>query len=83
MDVARVVPSMLITPDTRIAELLNAHPEADEVLARFGLHCLGCPVSEYGTLRDGAETNSLDVQELVAALQDALPGSEPPEPPGT
>ena len=66
---------MDVTPDTTFAELLGAHPEASDVLLRFGLDCLGCPVAEYGTLREGAAIHELDLQELIAALRQFLSDS--------
>jgi hybrid cluster-associated redox disulfide protein len=63
---------MDITPETTFAELLGTHPEANDVLLRFGLNCLGCPVGEYGTLQEGAAIHELDLQALIAALREFL-----------
>jgi hybrid cluster-associated redox disulfide protein len=37
---------MKITGDTTLAEILK-HPEAEKVLAKYNLPCLGCPFAKF------------------------------------
>ena len=57
-----------VTRQTSIGALLEAHPEATEVLERHGLHCMGCPLAELGNIETGASLHNLDADELVAEI---------------
>lgn len=61
-----------ITLETRIGELLKAHPEAAEVLKKFNLHCVGCGGAAQESLRLGAIAHGLDPEEVVKAINAAL-----------
>jgi hybrid cluster-associated redox disulfide protein len=60
-----------IGPDSNISELVSALPIAADVLGRFGLHCAGCGVNKYETVRQGATAHGLRVEPIVAALNQA------------
>jgi hybrid cluster-associated redox disulfide protein len=64
----RVMPTLEITPSTKIRELVDALPLAQDILAAFGLRCVGCGVNNYETLEQGAKAHGLRVQPIVAAL---------------
>lgn len=68
---------MLITEMTKMAEILTMHPDADKVLARFGLCCSSCSGARHESLRQGAINHGLDVQELLQQLN-ALFDTPPP-----
>jgi len=52
-----------------LAEVRQAHPGADEVLARFHLGgCASCAVSTTETLRQGTELHQVDLDGLLADL---------------
>lgn len=64
-----------ITKDTILAEILK-RPKADEILAKYQLPCLHCPMAagEIGTLKLGqvAEMYSIDIESLLKELNASL-----------
>lgn len=61
-----------ITVDTKIDELVAAHPIAREVLTAFGLQCGGCSVSKSETIAQGVAAHGLSPQVVITALESAL-----------
>lgn len=59
---------MNITKNTKIGELLEAHPEKAEILLNSGMHCLGCPASQEETLEEACAVHGIDVAELIQKL---------------
>jgi hybrid cluster-associated redox disulfide protein len=55
-----------------IAEILQAHPGAREVLEKRGLPCHRCLLQEDETLEQGCAPLALAVDEILAELE-ALP----------
>ena len=53
-----------------IAYVLENHPQAEEILTSFGLHCLYCPCSQMETLEEACSVHELDVNELIKALNE-------------
>ena len=51
-----------------IAEILEKHPKAEEILTGFGFHCLYCPCSQMETLEEACEVHEVDVDEVLKAL---------------
>jgi len=62
----------MITKDVTIGELLRENPDVAPVLMSAGMHCLGCPASQAESLEDAAYVHGLDVDELVAEVNDFL-----------
>ena len=60
-----------ITLPTTVAEILE-HPHGEEILAKYGLPCLDCPLAarEAGALEIGVVCGmyGIDARELVAEL---------------
>ena len=60
-----------ITEDTTLAEILK-HPKAEEILSKYNLPCLHCPMAVYeiGTLKIGkvAKMYNLDIKNLLKDL---------------
>ncbi|GAC1421111.1 MAG: hypothetical protein NVSMB5_14060 [Candidatus Velthaea sp.] len=65
------MPTLEITPDTNIRELVEALPIAADVLAQFGLACTGCAVNKYETIAAGAKAHGLRADPIIAALGQA------------
>lgn len=62
-----------ITADTLIGDLLN-DSKVDaiaEALFSVGMHCLGCAVAHGETVGEAAQVHGLDVNELIAKLNEA------------
>jgi hybrid cluster-associated redox disulfide protein len=60
-----------ISPRSNIKELVAQLPIAADVLRHFGLGCVGCGVSSYETVEQGAKAHGLRVEPIVAALTQA------------
>ncbi len=75
--------SLPITPETRIAELLEAYPQLEDVLIRESPHfkalknpILRTTVAKVATLERASQMSGIPVRRLVATLREAvgLPG---------
>jgi hydroxylamine reductase len=58
----------MITKDTRIDELFDLNPDVGEVLAEYGMHCLGCLAAAGETLGEACEAHGINVDELIEKL---------------
>ncbi|MCX8197073.1 MAG: DUF1858 domain-containing protein [Candidatus Micrarchaeota archaeon] len=61
-----------ITKDTPIGELVLNYPETVDVLLEYGFHCIGCGLSAYETIEQGAAVHGLnenEIQQLVRKLR--------------
>lgn len=68
-----------VNKHTNIAELLQKHPEAVEVLLDYGLHCVGCPASGLDTIEAGAKVHGFDdelIQEMVDRINEVIEHKE-------
>lgn len=59
---------MTITKDMMIEEVVSEYPETMMVFMRHGLHCVGCHVSAYESIEEGALAHGIDVPALVEDL---------------
>jgi hybrid cluster-associated redox disulfide protein len=62
----------LFTLDDLLADVVDRHPGAKDVLLSFGLPCFKCVVAESETLRQGCAPLRLDAENVLARLN-ALP----------
>ena len=63
-----------ITKDMSIGEVLALDETTEPILTEYGMHCMGCPVSQMETLEQGCAVHGTDVNELVARLNAYLAG---------
>ena len=61
-----------VSKDMLIGELLRVDPNVAPILMRAGMHCLGCPSSQMESLEEAAVVHGLDVNVLVAQINDFL-----------
>lgn len=59
---------MTITKDIKIEEVVTQYPETMMVFMKHGLHCVGCHVSAFESIEDGAMAHGIDVDALVEDL---------------
>ena len=59
---------MTITKDNTIEEVVSQYPETMMVFMKHGLHCVGCHVSAFESIGEGAMAHGIDVDALVADL---------------
>ena len=62
----------MVTKDITIGELLKQSPDVAPVLLSAGMHCLGCPASQAESIEDAAMVHGLNVDELMAEINDFL-----------
>jgi hybrid cluster-associated redox disulfide protein len=70
-DVARI-----ITKKMTVAEVLEINPAAARILLDEGMSCVGCSVARMETLEEGAGAHDIDVDALVARLNELLGNAE-------
>ena len=58
----------MITKDRSIGEVLFMDATTEPILMEYGMHCMGCPVSQMETLEEGCAVHGTDVDELVERL---------------
>lgn len=58
------------TSDMTFQQALQVSPEVANVLNSFNLGCIGCMGAANETLAQGASAHGLDVETLLAALND-------------
>ncbi|MCX9085844.1 MAG: DUF1858 domain-containing protein [Candidatus Methanoperedens sp.] len=59
---------MTITKDMTIEDVVNQYPESMMVFMKHGLHCVGCHVSAFESIEDGANSHGINVDALVDDL---------------
>lgn len=68
-----------ISKDIMIGELVMNYPEAVEVLYSHGFHCIGCGLSAYETLGQGAAAHGYDegtVDMIIREIQEAAKNAD-------
>jgi len=60
-----------ITKDMLIAEVVDLYPDVAELFLQYGLACVGCMISEYETIEEGARSHGMDDETLELLLRDA------------
>src|SRR3546814_3359143 len=58
-----------ITADSIVGETMRAHLATTAVFFRRRMHCPGCPMSAFMTVRDAAASYDACVDDLVAELR--------------
>lgn len=62
-----------------IGELVMNYPQSVEILFSRGFHCIGCGLSAYETLEQGALAHGFDsaaVDEMLQEIKDAVKADE-------
>lgn len=57
-----------ITKDMTIGQVLAIDESTEPILTAYGMHCMGCPVSQRESLEMGCAVHGTDVDELVDHL---------------
>lgn len=68
---------MTITKDIKIEEVVTQYPETMMVFMKHGLHCVGCHVSAFESIEDGAMAHGINVDALVADLNRVISSRKP------
>ena len=59
-----------ITRDIMIGELVMNYPQSVDVLFSYGFHCIGCGLSAYETLSQGAAAHGFDEETIDKLIED-------------
>ncbi len=65
----------LITKEMLLGEIVEKYPQTIEIMARYGLHCIGCHVSPFESLENGVAVHGLgekELKELLKEMNDAI-----------
>ena len=54
-----------------IGDVVKKHPQAAEVFLEYGLHCVGCHVSYWETIEEGARGHGMNEEEIDMMVRDA------------
>ncbi len=58
----------MITKDMSIGEVLAIDETTAPIMMEYGMHCMGCPVSQMETLEMGCAVHGMNADELVDRL---------------
>jgi len=65
-----------IDPEIKISELAWSYPEVvDFLISEYGFHCIGCFVSEFETLIEGAQVHGIvgeDFEIMLRQVEDII-----------
>lgn len=62
-----------ISKEMKISDIVKKIPQSADVMAGFGLHCIGCAISAYESLEQGALAHGLDpemIEEMVKEINE-------------
>jgi len=59
-----------VKKDMTFGDLLQQFPSTGEVLASYGLHCVGCHIGVMETIEQGAKAHGLDDSKIESMMQD-------------
>jgi hybrid cluster-associated redox disulfide protein len=57
-----------ITKDMSFGEVLQRFPQTLPVFSKYGMHCIGCSMSAFETIEQGAMAHGIDVKKFIADL---------------
>jgi len=61
-----------ITEDMNIREVLEKHPKAAVVFAKYHMGCVGCIAASFEKIKDIAVVHGVDVKEFLKDLNEAI-----------
>ena len=63
-----MVPTMKVTKDTVIGDVLDACPDTAQFFFEIGMHCLGCPHSRGDSIEAACMVHGTDCDALVEKI---------------
>ena len=70
MKKAKSVKKGKVSLNTMLGKIASNYPRAAEILMAHGLHCIGCGVSAFETLEQGAKAHGMDDTEIKKMLKE-------------
>lgn len=60
----------IISKDDNIASIVEEHPEMIGIFMQYGLHCIGCHLSMFETIEEGALAHGLTNREIKKMIDE-------------
>lgn len=64
----------LITKDMGLGEVIQRFPQTMHVFGKYGIHCIGCSMSAFETVEQGAMAHGINVKKFIEDLNKAAQG---------
>lgn len=61
-----------ITKGMLIGDVLEKYPQSVEIFSKYGFHCIGCMISPYESLEDGAAVHNIPLDPLLKDINAAV-----------
>ena len=61
-----------ITKEMSINEVIQTYPETIPVFLQHGLGCIGCALSKFETIEQGALAHGMDVDALIKDINGTI-----------
>lgn len=61
---------MIFTKDSTIGDVVEYNEDLADILIGFGMHCLGCPMSQMETLEEAAQAHDIDLELMLQKLNE-------------
>lgn len=68
-----------LTASTTVADVLLRRPRAARILVNHRMHCVGCAIAPFETLKDACEIYGVSLRDLLAELNAATTETVSPE----
>ena len=66
----------MVNKQMSIGEVLNLDRSTAAIMMQYGMHCMGCPMSQMESLEMACAAHGTDVDELVNKLNEYLASKE-------
>ena len=70
----RKEPSIMITKDSIIGDVLDQYPETAQYFLEIGMHCLGCPSARGETIEMACAVHGEDCDALLERINEHIGG---------
>jgi len=64
-----------ISKDMTLGEVVQKYPQAAEIMMSYGLHCIGCHVATWETIKQGAMGHGMgekEIDKMVKEINDSV-----------
>jgi hybrid cluster-associated redox disulfide protein len=61
---------IFVTKDMTIGEIIDMYPDTIEIILEYGLHCVGCGISGFETIEQGAMSHGMSSDDVEMSVRD-------------
>lgn len=58
------------TKNSTLGEVIAKKPEAQTVLLGFGMHCFGCPITQFETIEEACVVHDVELELVLKKLNE-------------